>query len=61
MIFKYYTAELVMLNGNKLEIPSIIIKTWFFRNPLDAVTMMKNQLLTWGHTDHRIINLRRIK
>lgn len=61
MIFKYYTAELIMLNGEKLEVPSITIKTWFFRNPLNAVDMMKNQLLAWGHTNHRIINLRRIK
>ncbi len=45
MLFKYYTAELIMLNGEKLEVPSITIKTWFFRNPVNAVGMMKNQLL----------------
>lgn len=61
MIFKYYTADLKTLNGNELEIPSITIKTWFFRNPLNAVDMMKNQLLKWGQADHRIYNLRRIK
>lgn len=61
MIFKYYTAELIMLNGEKLEVPSITIKTWFFRNPVNAIDMMKNQLLAWGHMNHRIINLRRIK
>ena len=61
MIFKYYTAELIMLNGEKLEVPSITIKTWFFRNPVNAVDMMKNQLIAWGNMNHRIINLRRIK
>jgi len=61
MIFKYYTAELIMLNGEKLEVPSITIQTWFFRNPINAVDMMKNQLEAWGITNHRIINLRRIK
>ena len=60
MIYKYYTAELVMLNGEKLEVPSITIKTWRWRNPVQAVDMMKNQLLAWGYTNHRIINLRRI-
>ena len=60
MLFKYYTAELIMMGGGKLEVPSITIKTWFFRNPVNAVDMMKNQLLAWGYTNHRIINLRRI-
>ena len=61
MIYKYYTAELVVLKkGAELEAPSITIKTWFFRNPLDAITMMKNQLESWGFKEHRIINLRRI-
>lgn len=60
MLFKYYTAELVMLNGENLEVPSITIKTWFFRSPINAVDMIKNQLESWGHTNHRIINLRRI-
>lgn len=60
MIFKYYTAELVVLNDERLEVPSITIKTWFFRNPINAVDMMRNQLEAWGNPDHRIINLRRI-
>jgi hypothetical protein len=60
MLYKYYTAELIRLDGGKLEIPSITIKTWFFRNPINAVDMIKNQLVAWGHYNHRIINLRRI-
>lgn len=60
MIFKYYTADLKTLNGERLETPSITIKTWFFRNPINAVDMMKNQLEAWGNSDHRIFNLRRI-
>ena len=61
MLFKYYTAELIMLNGEKLEVPSITIKTWRWRNPVQVITMMKNDLDICGFTDHRIINLRRIK
>ena len=60
MIFKYYTADLVVLSDLELEIPSITIKTWFWNTPIDAVYMMKNQLLEWGQADHRIFNLRRI-
>lgn len=62
MLFKYYTAELVVLDDvfGELAIPSITIKTWFFRNPINAVDMMKNMLKLWGFENHRIINLRRI-
>ena len=60
MLFKYYTAELVRLDDEDLEVPSITIKTWFFRNPINAVDMMKNQLEKWGVNNHRIVNLRRI-
>ena len=61
MIFKYYTADLMTLNKDELKTPSIIIKTWFFRNPVEAVDMMKNQLEDWELSNHRIFNLRRIK
>lgn len=61
MIFKYYTADLKTLNDERLEVPSITIKTWFFRDPLNVVDMMRNQLELWGNSDHRIFNLRRIK
>ncbi len=60
MLFKYYTAELMVLGDDKLMTPSITIKTWFFRNPVDAVGMMKNQLSVWGFNGHCIYNLRRI-
>lgn len=61
MIFKYYTADLMVMGNNKLLSPSITIKTWFWRSPVDAIDMMKNQLATWEFTHHRIYNLRRIK
>ena len=61
MIFKYYTADLIAMNGKKLEAASITIRVGLFRNPVNVVDMMKNLLLEGGYTNHRIINLRRIK
>ena len=61
MIFKYYTADLMKVDGSELITPSITIKTWFFRNPVSAVDMMRNHLESSGLQDHRIFNLRRIK
>ena len=61
MLFKYYTADLRVFGNNDLLSPSITIKTWFFRSPLDAVEMMQNQLESWDFDGHKIFNLRRIK
>jgi hypothetical protein len=61
MIFKYYTADLKVLNDEDLEMTSITIQTWFFVNPVQVVRMMKNQLSSWDQENHRIFNLRRIK
>ena len=44
MIYKYYTADLKVLDGSKLTIPSMVIKTWFFTDPMTAFDMFKNQL-----------------
>lgn len=60
MIFKYYTADLKVFGNNKLQTPSITIKTWCWRNPIQAVDMMKNQLEDWDMDGHGIFNLRRI-
>jgi len=61
MIFKYYTADLMVFGNDELQTPSITIKTWFWRNPVQVVTMMKNQLNDWDLDGHRLFNLRRIK
>ena len=61
MLFKYYTADLMTLGGEELKTPSITIKTWFYTNPVKALTMMKNQLELWGFDNHKVFNLRRIK
>ena len=60
MIFKYYTADLKVFGRNKLQTPSITIKTWWWRNPVQAVEMMQNQLEDWDLDGHKIFNLRRI-
>ncbi len=61
MLFKYYTADLKTLNGEKLKTPSITVKVWFYTNPVTVVLMMKNQLKSWGFSEHKVFNLRRIK
>lgn len=61
MIYKYYTADLMYFGDEKIQTPSITIKTWFWRNPVQVVSMMKNQLEYWNLSDHKIFNLRRIK
>ena len=61
MLFKYYTAELTVFGSYTLKAPSITVKVWFWRSPLYAVSMMKNQLELGGLKGHGIFNLRRIK
>ena len=61
MFFKYYTAELMVFGSYELKAPSITVKVWFWRNPLYAVSMMKNHLELDGFKGHWIFNLRRIK
>lgn len=61
MIYKYYTADLKVLDGDELKTPSVTIKVWFYTNPVTALTMMKNQLELWGLDGHKVFNLRRIK
>jgi len=61
MLYKYYTADLMVLPPYHLESPSIVIKTWRWRNPLQVNIMMKNQLESWGFEGHKLYNMRRIK
>ena len=61
MIFKYYTAELMVFGSYELEAPSITVKIWLWRNPLYAVSMMKKKLELGGLKGHGVFNLRRIK
>lgn len=61
MLYKYYTADLKVFSGGELKTPSITIKVWFYTNPVTVITMMKNQLESWGFTGHKVFNLRRIK
>lgn len=61
MIFKYYTADLMVFGNNELQTPSITVKVWFWHNPLQVSIMIKKQLEIDDLDGHRIFNLRRIK
>ena len=59
MFYKYYTADLMTLKSDDLQVPSITIKVWFFTNPIQVVNMMRNQLDEWDLDYHRMFNIRR--
>ncbi len=61
MIFKYYTADLMIFGNNELQSPSITIRTWFWCSPLKASKMMKGKLDDFDLDGHGLFNLRRIK
>lgn len=61
MLFKYYTADLVVQDGDKLVAPFITIQTWFWQDLVQAVIMMQNRLAVDGLSNHLVYNLRRIK
>ena len=61
MIYKYYTADLKVLDGADLKVPSMIIKTWFFIDPITAFKMIKTQLEKDDLGNHRIFNFHRVK
>ena len=61
MIYKYYTADLKILDGADLKTPSITIKTWFFISPVTAFRMIKNQLKSDDLSNHKAFNFHRIK
>lgn len=61
MMFKYYTCELVTIDGSELKYASITCKFWFFINPCNALRGIKMKLREDGVGNHKVINLRRIK
>ena len=61
MFSKYYTCELVTLNGEKLKTPSMTVEVWRWWSPIAVGVAIKNRLESDGLSDHRMINLRRIR
>jgi hypothetical protein len=60
MFCKYYTCELITLNGEQLKTPSIVVSVFRWWSPVKVGKSIKNQLEKDGLKDHRMINLRRI-
>ena len=61
MFSKYYVCEFVTLKGEPLEIASCTFKMSRFYNPCNVTTAIRNYLENEGLSNHRIINLRRIR
>lgn len=60
MISKYYTCELITLNGEQIKKPSMTVKVNRWSSPVDVLRAIMNLLERDGLSDHRVINFRRI-
>lgn len=60
MFSKYYTCDLITLNGEQIKKPSVIVEVSRWLSPMSVLRAIVNQLERDGLGDHRVINFRRI-
>lgn len=60
MFSKYYTCELITLNGEQIKKPSMTVEVNRWLSPVEVIRTIVNQLERDGLSDHRVINFRRI-
>lgn len=61
MFYKYYTADLLTIDGMPLKCGSLTVKVWLFTSPSIVAEMITNVIERDGLEGHKFYNLRRIK